>query len=101
LSSCSYGFYYDEVIDVEPTERLNSPPEQVQSVPNTTNAEPNQIIVIDGAMNQNEQSNSNNDNMIIDDENGFDHNGAQLDIQLNLDDYLLIDNNGDDKSVSE
>lgn len=51
-------------------------------------------------VNQNEQS-SDNDNMIIDDEHNDDDHGAQPNIQLNLDDYLLADNDGEGRSVSE
>jgi len=83
-------------------------PQQFQTVPTATDREPSQtIIVIDEMVNQNEQC-SDNDNMIIDVEHKDDHDvehnddhDAQPDIQLNLDDYLLADNDGKDRSVSE
>ncbi len=52
---------------------------------------------------QNEQIKDYNDNMIIDGNNDY-HGDLQPDIQLNLDNYLLLNNaddDEDDKSISE
>jgi hypothetical protein len=78
--------------------------------PPTTNGEPVQTIVIDdGLVNRNEQI-SDNDKMIIDSNNDNDYHGddneyfgAPADIQLNLDNYLLIndDDDSEEKSISE
>jgi hypothetical protein len=77
--------------------------------PTATNGEPVQTIVIDdGLVDRNEQI-SDNDKMIIDSNNDNDYHGdeneyfgAQADIQLNLDNYLLLnDDDGEEKSISE
>lgn len=88
---------------------------RTHGAPTSTNGEPVQPIVIDDELvnqteqieeeivvEQNEQINDYDDNMIIDGNN--DHGDLQPNIQLNLDNYLLLNNaddDEDDKSISE
>jgi hypothetical protein len=86
-------------------------------IPTTTNGDLVQTIVIDDEpvasadqtgnnviIDSNaEQMNDNDDHMIIDGYNDDDHGDMQHDIQLNLDNYLLLNNDDeeDDRSISE
>ncbi len=86
-------------------------------IPTATNGDPVQTIVIDDELvtsadqtgnnviidSNGEQMNDNDDRMIIDGYNDDDRGDLQPDIQLNLDNYLLLNNDDedDDRSISE
>jgi hypothetical protein len=98
----AYSTTTDDVVEPELLIRSQAP--------TATNGEPVQTIVIgDEPVNQIEQI-SDDYGMIIDSNNDSDnhgddneHFGAQADIQLNLDNYLLLNDDDDreDKSIAE